>query len=448
MKTLLAVLRELPVHDCNAEYTYLSHYRSPKSLSSAYQKAIIATLRQPLRAITAFSRQLRFIKSSRINRSIDVLFVYGTLNQYRAISQVRGELGQSDLAVEAYAVNKPRSEEDGLFHIWLAHLLGFFFLPVAWWIFLRADRATKLRMSARLDVYALMFAWAIVARWQLKRFKVRCVVVSNDHGFWYRLLAYIAPTVGCQTVYIQHANVSEEFPPVVFSYGFLDGQDSIEKYLNAGTKRGTLLAIGSTRLPNREAFAARGNGLTVGICYNMLDSAEEICELVGGLLRACSDDTRIFVRPHPRDSRTDILGDISDSRVVFSDAKSQLPADFLRECHFCISGNSSIVIEAAWLGCQPIVYGPFGGAEDVYGFLRYPFINRADDVAGIFGLLKVGSEAIPAEQLRPFHELAGTVWEDKVPLLMAQCIESIATGEGPTVLGFTEESDGVLRLPH
>ena len=70
----------------------------------------------------------------------------------------------------------------------------------------------------------------------LSKTKPKLVIVSNDHSLNCRSLRLAAQILGIRTLYIQHASISNIFPPLEFDYALLDGLVSYKKYVSCYEK--------------------------------------------------------------------------------------------------------------------------------------------------------------------------------------------------------------------
>ena len=79
--------------------------------------------------------------------------------------------------------------------------------------------------------FAFLFSYGkfLLAREILKKYNPKILFLSNDHSPFNRCLLHHSKSMGIKTIYMQHASVSDKFPPLEFDYSLLDGQESFEK---------------------------------------------------------------------------------------------------------------------------------------------------------------------------------------------------------------------------
>ena len=57
--------------------------------------------------------------------------------------------------------------------------------------------------------------------------QLKLIVLANDHITSCRCLIELAEKYGIKTLYVQHASITERFPPLHFSYSFLDSSNRV-----------------------------------------------------------------------------------------------------------------------------------------------------------------------------------------------------------------------------
>ena len=130
------------------------------------------------------------------------------------------------------------------------------------------DKALILKYFTRLwTTYGLYK----IAGEMLDKYKVRVLVLANDHNDINRCLIFNALEKGIKTVYVQHASVKRGFPRLDFTYSFLDGKESLDKYLYDGKPKGEVYLSGGVRFDSLYDKIAKRNYEThrIGIAINM-----------------------------------------------------------------------------------------------------------------------------------------------------------------------------------
>lgn len=218
----------------------------------------------------------------------------------------------------------------------------------------------------------------------LKKFSPKAIVFGNDHVIIARSLLLAANELGIKSYYIQHASVSEYFPPLDFSYALLEGKDSLAKYKKAGNILSKVVLVG---MPKFDSFINRvNNNSTVnnlGIAFNAMDDLNEVKKIVNFLIEEFPNLT-IHLRPHPSDYRN-----INDIPVTISNPRKENSFEFLSKIDVIIAGDSSIHLEAVLLNVYAIQYD-FGLPTplDYYGFISNNLVSYSANFSGLRKLIK------------------------------------------------------------
>ncbi|MEL7162836.1 MAG: hypothetical protein AAFN92_18910 [Bacteroidota bacterium] len=138
----------------------------------------------------------------------------------------------------------------------------------------------------------------------LKHGQPRMIIFSNDHEPEARSLLFAAKKRGIPTVYLQHASVTDFFPPLRFDLSLLEGQATLDVYRRVGPVTGRVEFIG---MPKFDGFVDRTNRndviQKVGVCISFLDEEDRVVYLLEQLARHFPDMSISF-RAHPRDNRS------------------------------------------------------------------------------------------------------------------------------------------------
>ena len=234
--------------------------------------------------------------------------------------------------------------------------------------------------------YWLTFGWYLVSRLWLRRVRPSLVFFANDHNMKTRTLARAARAEGVPTAYVQHASVSEAFPPLGFDLAFLDGRDALEKYGAAGASSGRAFLAG---IPKYDDFAGNASCAPrvtrVGICTNALDPEEPVVALCGAL-RTHLPELQVILRPHPGDGRPwhDLL---STSAVAISDSRREVSFAFLGRVDAVIVGDTGMALEALLMNVPPIRVDLAGTGSDNYGFVRRGVVPLATTTESLLSML-------------------------------------------------------------
>lgn len=197
---------------------------------------------------------------------------------------------------------------------------------------------------------------------------VKAYIASNDHSGLSQVGFVAARRAGVPTIYIQHASVSEKFPPLLATLALLDGEDAKEKYLSAGPTDTEIHLVGSMKYDaHLKNPAIHQKGILIGICIGLVyHDFEENFKLCQELERR---GVPFCLRFHP------LMDDQAKKKFIDkgweispSDEKA---TDFIFRCHTIVSGDSNILLEAIILKRRPLYFASDGLGVDYYGFVRH-----------------------------------------------------------------------------
>ncbi|WP_026970146.1 hypothetical protein [Algoriphagus terrigena] len=205
----------------------------------------------------------------------------------------------------------------------------------------------------------------------LSNSNIKVVIFSNDHLAYYRTLTFISKKLSILTVYLQHAGISERFPPLSFDYALLDGEISKDKYMvQSRDSKTNILLLGSVRFDKiaRLRFS-RTDSRLIGLSLNLLDDEFKVV----GILKAISVSNLfgIVVRFHPGFSagRKLKLKELFGGYVQdFSDPDIEPLELYLSRIRLHLSGVSFIHFEAILSGINSFKIETSSYAGDPYGF--------------------------------------------------------------------------------
>lgn len=300
-----------------------------------------------------------------------ILCYANSLNQLNVIQSI------TEANPHALTLGTHKVKADSHFRLSFAYLMSFPFFFRLLSKYYSIDGYTKKMMRYQFNEILLTYGFFIKSYLMFKKCpEIAVMVISNDHLMRHRVLNYAAQLNGIKTIYIQHANVRENFPALVFDYAFLDGRDAFSKYC-VRSKNISETKVVLTGNPKIDAFIERINlnreENIVGISCNTLDSVLEVNNLVCYLSK--TKTYSLILRTHPRDTRKEEFREIAlKNSVKFSDPHKQSVYEFFEEVNVLISGESSIHLEAAAVGIHPLYYymGKYKelGFYDFYGFIQ------------------------------------------------------------------------------
>ena len=275
----------------------------------------------------------------------------------------------------------------------------------------------------------------------------RYVIVSNDHSVDCRSLLAVARYLDIKTVYMQHASVSDVFPALTVDYAFLDGNAALNTYLlceknqpdTAKRRNHPAVFLSGQKKPLKINKAKKNTH--IGVATNRLDNPALIIELVSYL---SGQGFPVSLRWHPRQLADDValFNKHFDSipLVTLSEPGSQSIDDYLSSLSHLISGNSSILLEAAISGAVPLyheVQPPF--IEDYYGYVQHGLAKKLDTRESIVDFINTkGVHGPDPAAVRYYSATYDTQWHGKEGELVATSLTTLEEGQGVEQLwGFT-----------
>lgn len=210
------------------------------------------------------------------------------------------------------------------------------------------------------------YALSLLAAWEtLSGYRPEIFVVANDHSPIPVAYAKVAEIKGSKTLYIQHAEVTDAFPILDFSFSILRNKVSLDIY----SKKGILgKAVYSSRVDvqldekqlmsklDRLKFSRK---IPVVIYPSSIFNYASYMKLVEELDKNV-EISSVSTKFHPSFKSFD---QVKDDRVKVLD-------EFPREPHIAICGNSSVVVELLEKG--NLVFNLFDLDDispDYYGFV-------------------------------------------------------------------------------
>lgn len=272
----------------------------------------------------------------------------------------------------------------------------------------------------------------------------KVLVVANDHLFYYRALIKEANKRGVKTIYVQHAAVTNKFPPLEFSYSFLDGKDSVEKYKTAGNNSGNIFLLGGVRFDAISHTAFHSIDLyRVGVAINLLDDDElvkEICKKLKNL--TTKKPIEVVLRPHPAVLYKPWVEWCQINGVSISLPSEQSSFDYLESLNLLISNQSSIHLDAAMCHTPSLIYNLATTIpDDGYGFLRNGLVKEYHSIDDIKSVIEsLDNFVYDVDIVRLYNGSYGSPYEGHVASTIANVIMHILNGDD---MAFISKSDFV-----
>lgn len=253
--------------------------------------------------------------------------------------------------------------------------------------------------------------------------QLKLVVLSNDHILISRCLIELAGEKNIKTLYVQHASITERFPPLHFTYSFLDGMESYEKYKAIGDIRGRVFLSGSPRFDEMYQYKSAEKKYDVGIALNMRDSCDKVLELCNYIQDNYS--TRIIVRPHPRMGKLFNAYLFSKNGIDISDSTTESSFSFLSKLKFLVANESSIHLDSALIGVPSLLYNfSEENVLDWYSYIKKGMIKVCDKLNDVLLVIK-DQQGLPADIIQYYNASFGTQIEGNVGAFIASFITTL-----------------------
>ncbi len=289
-----------------------------------------------------------------------------------------------------------------------------------------------------------------VAGEMLDKYNVKVLVMANDHNDINRCLLFNALEKGIKTVYVQHASVKKGFPRLDFSYSFLDGQESLDKYLHAGKPNGEVYLSGGVRFDFLyDKIVERNEEVKkIGVAINMLDDFEKVKSLCLFLKEEGYDD--LTLRPHPRYQHLDSEWLIKNN-IAISNPKEESSFDFIANIDFMISNESAIHLDASIMHCPTVLYNMSNNKIlDDYNFIKNNLVKLAENGNVLLNFIKnkneifLNKEVLQYYNASSYSHLEGKLGETIAMFLNMLCQNN--ENQFDTKYGFFKDSDFIHKI--
>lgn len=312
-------------------------------------------------------------------------------------------------------------------------LYSIFFLPLVLKKYFNSHGYERKSFHYVFDYYLLIYGSYIVFRSFLQKHPVKAIVVANHYSPICTTFVKAARDENIKTIYIQHAQASDEFPPLNFDYSLLDGYDALKKYDSSGQSNTKVFLIGMPRMdPFISSVNQKRKLRQLGICINSMDPLYRVEILIKQLV---SDfpEIDIILRPHPGDPQLNTWEEISSKySITYSNPLKEESFAFLTKVDVIIVGVSSIAIEAALLNVYPIYYDFPGLYLDYFAYIKNGLIDKHTD--NYEDIRKWVSELYQfkpdvRQRTKRYCNTVGTIFDGKSSELAAKIITELCFGD-------------------
>lgn len=407
-----------------------------------------------------FFRFFNFIRFIRVNSTVwskplgktDVLFFASTDNQFNSLtSTVESfeKIGGCYSVLLTRSVGKKNFSKFNntikvrfSFSVVLEALALFVIkAPLLYWSLKKQKRAIEIKKY--FNVFCQSYAYLPYFLKVLNSSNPSLVVMSNDHNVNNRSLRLAAEVLGIQTLYMQHASVSELFPPLEYDYALLDGQEALETYSHcfqfydggderviANVRKCQVVLTGQKKIVSISNNTNKPTCLA-GIAVNTLDDFE-IVETV--LHRFVQQGEECLVRTHTLQS-VDFVKKLKNFTEIYpgvkwSDSRKESLADFFGRISCVIAGNTSLHLEAALAGLATFYLEMSHEVHipDYYGYVKKGVsVSLASDfsISELKSKIALVNHKDRTIAIKKYSETYGTEWQNREGELSASVIEKV-----------------------
>jgi hypothetical protein len=254
------------------------------------------------------------------------------------------------------------------------------------------------------------------------------MVFANDHSMPNRCLITLATKYNIETIYTQHASVTERFPALDFTYSFLDGEESYLKYKNIGNIRGKIFLAGSPRFDKYAQYASNNkDDKKIGVALSDNDSVEKAIELCHFILSL--GGYKIIIRPHP--AMTVDLKPLVDSMhgMEVSYPRNETSYEFISKVSLLIANESSIHLDACLLNVPSALFN-FSeySTNDWYSYIKNGLITVCNTYNDVEMAINQHRPVVDAHIVRYYNAAYQTAHFDNVGGLIATFIQCLLAG--------------------
>jgi hypothetical protein len=281
-----------------------------------------------------------------------IIFFHISNNNYLSLEPVFAQLKSEGAML---TVNTRLRDKGNFVSLWRAYVNSFLKIPQFLSYYHRATSDDRKVMFAFMDHILLSLGYLSFVAWYLERYLPKAIVIANDHVFFTRILVEMAKKKNIPTFFIQHASAYDGVPKIFVDLALLEGQHAKEKYLEKGSNSQRIKLVG---IPKFDPYFGKINEnhqiQRLGFCTNRSMDFQETKETLT-YIRQEFPNLKIILRPHPTAEPSGKYAQIIQQLgLAYSNANKEPAFLFLQDVDVVISGNSSILLEAAILNVVPI----------------------------------------------------------------------------------------------
>lgn len=352
-----------------------------------------------------------------VERSGEFVFFYNGRNQYNALIGVYEAIKSAGKAVAM--VNNAELP------MWRSYVYALC-NSVSFWKMLSHSKPEEKKIIANeLATFWRSYGDYFLIRKWCYHSKMKFFIVANDHDPLMRSSVQACNDLNIKTAYIQHASVTERFPPLIASYAFLDGIDSLEKYRYNNKKISSkVYLIGGARFDLAIHSSEEDTSNVIGIALTRRD--EQCCwERLVDDITSSFPALSIILRPHPRMDKEPIKNYCSAKGIYYSDPMTENSFSFLKHVGLLIANETSTHLDAMIMHRPTVLYVGLSnsGLRDHYGMVKRGLLKWSSDFQDLKQYIAKPSLLTPnTNGVRFFNASYQTRFEFKVSDLIANIL--------------------------
>lgn len=362
------------------------------------------------------------IKTNKLDNSIsinnklkDSIWLYvESINQYRAMSEIAGYCNSVLVTHNIMLIDKLISKD--IYYLGLIHSKSKMNIFDYWKLFGKKFFTHLTTIIKNYDVYESLSN-------TLEVYNPIAVVMSNDHNVFCRALLFASKKLNIPTIYIQHASVTNRFPPLIFNLNLLEGQDALNKYNEAGPILGKVELVGMIKFDKYfNKINSNTKVMNIGVALNNGDDFNTYFSMAT-MLKNKFSTLEFNFRFHP--SIDTSMLEIPKYALI-SNPEEENSFEFLSKIDLLIAGNSSIHLEAILMNVVSIfVKSNNKDFIDYYGFIKNGLVDVIEDrqlVQEIHKLMINKSDV--RYRAKSYVDTIGGPWDGKSQELVITIIEN------------------------
>lgn len=386
-----------------------------------------------------FAKQLIKLKFNFINPFTfkKFLFVFVTHNQYLAIAPIFEKFKDDSSGIKhEFNVNQKLGNCANLpfFYVYFLDFISFPIFYLVYRKFLISTYGSHIKDITLLNLssFTLSIYWIFTFLFGIK--KPQYLIMANDHSDINVGLFHAATKNQITTIYFQHANVSDIFPPMTFDYAFLYSEVAAEVYSNIKQTNTLMICAGNMKadgfiLINQERVFDRNN-LRIVLCVNTVAEIQTYMSLANKL--ADLEKVKLIkFRLHPYLMKFQM--DFDHPKIIISNSKSENSFECFKDMDLNIAGNSSIIEEALFTDTPTVYFDLDEKMSDYYGYGKNEIvIDSLKNTDAVIGFIKNYDLPISViSKAAIYSSSINTEFTGKTSELVGKIIMDIDSGKFP-----------------